>query len=163
MACHPEPRPCPRSGGAQVRPLQLWFIGFATRPKKPAAVVHSGISLILACFLLLAGGCSRLGSGGLQRELTADKAKVALLALLQTNRPEDLSVDTEKLSQQPGEFTARSGGLSWGPLYIDLAKKTYSYSAVHGPCTWGYQGQFELQQGRWVALAPRVLYQAKGM
>jgi hypothetical protein len=142
--------------------LQPWFIGFATRAKKPAAVLHSGIALILACFLLLAGGCSRLGSGGLQRELTADEAKVALLALLGTDRPKDLSVDTEELSQRPGVFVTE-GGLSWGPLYIDLAKKTYSYSVVYGRCTWGYEGQFDLRQGRWVALAPRILYQAKGM
>ena len=125
-------------------------------------MLHSGIAPILACFLLLAGGCSRLGSGGVQRELTADEAKGALLALLRTDRPKDLSVDPEQLSQQRGVFVTE-GGLSWGPLYIDLAKKTYSYSVVYGPCTWGYLGQFELRQGHWVALAPRILYQAKGM
>ena len=156
MAYDPEPRPCPRSDGGQVRPLQPWYLGFATRPKEPVAVVHSAIALILACFLLLAGGCSRLGSGGSQRELTADGAKVALLELLRTNRPKDLSVDTEQLSQRAAEFTAGPDGLFWGPFYIDLVEKTYRYALVYGPCTWGFQGQFELRQGRWVALAPKV-------
>jgi hypothetical protein len=57
--------------------------------------------------------------------------------------------------------------MSWGPFFVDLPARTYAYSIVYGAgtgraCTWAYEGVFEFQQGRWVALTPRLVNQALG-
>jgi hypothetical protein len=94
------------------------------------------------------------------------EAKEALLALLRSNMPPNLRLDTEVLSRQAETPDGTSGAFSWGPLFIELSAKTYAYwitySSRSRPCTWHYQGDFEFRQGHWVALAPRVLSYALG-
>jgi hypothetical protein len=138
------------------------------------------VALTLASCLILGEGCSREGATRRARPGVAEprpgsgerptiaEAKEALLALLRSNRPPNLRVDTEELSRQAHKPAATGGTSTWGPILIDLSAKTYAFSVTYAagsrrPCTWTYQGEFEFQHGRWVALAPRLISQALGL
>jgi hypothetical protein len=59
-----------------------------------------------------------------------------------------------------------AGAPWWGPFSLELKAHEYTYELAFGEpprvCRWHYRGKYELRQGRWVALPPRVEWQALG-
>ncbi len=92
---------------------------------------------------------------------------VLLTERIQSNRPKDLRVDPDDLFRQAHGPVSSSGEVNWEPFAMDLSTKSYRFVVIYfgGPsrsCTWTYQGKFQLQRGRWVALPPVVISQVSG-
>jgi hypothetical protein len=70
-------------------------------------------------------------------------------------------VDFGALSLEVESPCDRFGGLCWGPFGLDLAQKSYRFEFAYvGGCREVYEGLFEIENGRWVARPPKLLYQA---
>src|SRR5580765_7743937 len=92
-------------------------------------------------------------------ELTAEIARAALIDLIRS--PESGPLSDFPLNDYIGRGVDGSGdSLSWGPFALDIKEREYKYTVAFGEpprvCTWHYSGKFELQEGRWVALPPKV-------
>ena len=93
-------------------------------------------------------------------ELTGEKAKTALVRLIQSSQPgklKDFPLDQffrEKVK------AGKSSSQSWGPFSFHLKERRYSYSRAFGEpprvCRWHYRGAFDFRDGEWVALPPEV-------
>jgi hypothetical protein len=98
-------------------------------------------------------------------ELTAERARAALIELVRSPEPGELKdFPLERFAGDGVEGGAESP--SWGPFSLHLTAREYSYTRTFGQpprvCRWQYRGGFELRAGRWVALPPRVESQALG-
>jgi hypothetical protein len=97
-------------------------------------------------------------------ELTAERAKGALIDLIRCPEPGELK--DFPLERFEKEGVVRGDSPSWGPFSLDLKAHEYTYDRAFGQpprvCRWHYRGKFELREGRWVGLPPRVEWQALG-
>ena len=99
-------------------------------------------------------------------ELTAERARSALIELIRSPDPGQLKdFPLERFAADGAESWA-DGSASWGPFALHLRAREYSYSRAFGApprvCRWHFRGGFEFKQGRWVAMPPRVESQALG-
>jgi len=96
-----------------------------------------------------------IDSGGahIRPELTADKAKDALVELLRRNPTAfQRKFDPDDLAKQPLVPLGTGGGYSCGHFRIHLAG-SYQITVAYG-CIFEYEGRFRFQDGRWVASEP---------
>ncbi len=96
--------------------------------------------------------------------LSGAAAKSALLELIRT-KPDGLKwASHTELSE--AAVVDNGKGMAWfGPFYLDLNARTYDFRVEYGQqrvCTWFYQGSFDINNGKWAALPPRLLSQALG-
>lgn len=102
----------------------------------------------------------------LQPELTAARAKAALIGLIRS--PDAGALKDFPLERFAGEDVVNDGEefRSWGPFALLLNQREYTYSLAFGRpprvCRWFYRGRFEWKQGQWIALKPQVQSQALG-
>src|SRR5579885_240889 len=91
-------------------------------------------------------------------ELTPEAAKAALIDLIRSETTTHL--EGFPLERYADDLPERGKGQTafWGPFQIELGDRTYSYTRRFGQpprvCTWEYRGEFEMRDGRWVALPP---------
>ena len=125
------------------------------------------ITIALACGL---SGCARdepqPEPDEALPELTAERAREALIDLIRSPEPGELQDFPLAQFEGEGVVTDDDHTPSWGPFSLRLAEREYTYIRVFGEpprvCRWHFRGSFEFKNGQWVALPPRVESQALG-
>jgi hypothetical protein len=93
--------------------------------------------------------------------LRSTDAKVAMLELIQSNPQKFTGLDADELSEEGFKGGWFGEPTTWGPFKVNLKDKTYEYWKRYGSstsrvCTEHGIGEFKWQDGRWIALAPKV-------
>src|SRR5262245_27497931 len=123
-------------------------------------------ALVLVCVII---GCAPVDPEPAAEiappELTAERARAALIDLIRSPDPGELK--DFPLGRFIGD--AVQGGVeapSWGPFALHLEEREYTYSREFGEpprvCRWQYRGRFDLRDGQWVALPPYLENQSLG-
>src|SRR5262245_21353044 len=128
----------------------------------------------VAVFLIMPGGRAAdlpVAPSPRPAGFTAEKAKQALIGLMETrNEAPVCRADIKTFGEVVPEVDENNLGLAyWGPFTLDLASMRYRFSVGGGkPGGPGgfwraeYEGAFELQNGKWVALPPKATLYAHG-
>jgi hypothetical protein len=125
------------------------------------------VAAAIACILIVGGIAWVTGWRGPWGDLTGEKAKRALLDLMDTRDSGPVSrSDAQRFADEPVKYLD-SGQVTWGPFRLDLPACRYEFGVTYGSepkmNKAAYEGTFEKRDGVWVALPPRMLWHASGV
>jgi len=127
--------------------------------------------VVVAGLIVPTGQAEELPTAPLPRPagFTAAKAKQALIGLMETREQAPVCrADIKKFGEVAVSVVPDDlGRASWGPFTLDLAGMRYRFRVGSQPGQPGfwfmeYEGRFELQGGKWVALPFQMTTHGRG-
>ncbi len=99
-------------------------------------------------------------------ELTTERAKRALVKLIQSSKPGRLKDFPLDRFINEAVIARDDTSPSWGPFSLHLKQREYTYSQAFGQpprvCRWHYRGRFDFRDGEWIASSPEIESQELG-
>jgi hypothetical protein len=127
---------------------------------------------LLGAALPLSGACSPppepAAEAGQPPTLTPERAKEALLAMMQTKAGKSLGWFKGDIPQRMAKMPIEKGEDGWytwtGAFIFHPAKAIYTFAVRPRPgvraCSFEYKGSFVRKDGRWIATAPELVQTA---